>query len=84
VHPNQVYGTFGTNRAPILCQDCHYLQMDQNELPLEPRQLGVQSGATKTIFERMIRSAQTVHLYKTYANYVSNRTKTRFHMTHVT
>jgi hypothetical protein len=28
------------NRASILRQDEHYHQMDQNELPVEPRQLG--------------------------------------------
>jgi hypothetical protein len=78
------YGTFGTNCVPILRQDWHYLRMNQNELALEPRHLGVPSGASKTILEPMVRSAQTVHLSCTYANSVSNRTKTRFHMTHVT
>jgi hypothetical protein len=38
----QAYGMFGTNRAPILRQDSHHLQMDSNELPLELRHLGVQ------------------------------------------
>jgi hypothetical protein len=58
--------------------------MDQNELPLEPRDLGVQSGASKTIYEPMVRLVQTVHLSCTDTNAVSKRTKTRFHMTHVT
>jgi hypothetical protein len=31
---------FDTNRAPILRQDWHYLQMDQNEVPVEPRYQG--------------------------------------------
>jgi hypothetical protein len=35
------YGTFGANRATILPQDYHYLQIDWIELPLEPRHLGV-------------------------------------------
>jgi hypothetical protein len=36
-------GTFSANRAPILCQDWQYLQMDQTELSLEPCHLGVES-----------------------------------------
>jgi hypothetical protein len=36
--------------------------MDQNELPLEPCRLGVQSGASKTIFEPIVCLAQTMHL----------------------
>ena len=46
------------NRAPILLQDKHYLQMDQNELPLEPCHLGVPSGVSKTISEAMVRSCK--------------------------
>jgi hypothetical protein len=37
----QAYGTFGINKAPILHQDLHYLQMERNELPLEPRNIGL-------------------------------------------
>jgi hypothetical protein len=46
----QACGTFGAKHAPILCQDEHCLQMDRNELPHEPRHLGVWSGASKMIF----------------------------------
>ena len=46
------YGMFRANRAPIMSQDYHYLQTDRNELPLEPRQLGVPSGASKMISEQ--------------------------------
>jgi hypothetical protein len=35
--------------------------MDQNELPLEPRQLRVPSGASKMISNPMVSLAQTVH-----------------------
>jgi hypothetical protein len=56
------YGTFGVNNAPILHQDLHYLQMDRNELPLEPHHLGVSLGASKMISEPMVCLAQTVHL----------------------
>jgi len=38
----------------------HYLPTDRNEIPLEPRHLGVSSGASKIISEPC--SAQTVHL----------------------
>jgi aminoglycoside N3'-acetyltransferase len=78
----RAYGTFGTNRAPILRQDYHYLQTDSNKLPLEPRHLGVSSDASKTISKPVVHSAQTVHLYCTDTNTVSKQTETRFHMAH--
>jgi hypothetical protein len=62
----RAYGTFGTNRAPILREGEHYLQTDTNGLPLEPCHLGVPSSASKTIFEPMLRLEQTVHLSSTY------------------
>jgi hypothetical protein len=49
------YGTLGANHAPILCQDYHCLQTDQNELPPEPRHLGVPSGVSKMISDPMVR-----------------------------
>jgi aminoglycoside N3'-acetyltransferase len=78
----RAYGTFGTNRAPILRKDYHYLQTDSNKLPLEPRHLGVSSDASKTISKPVVHSAQTVHLYCTDTNNVSKQTETRFHMAH--
>jgi hypothetical protein len=57
---------------------------DQNDVPLVPRDLGVPSGASKTIIEPIVRLAQTLHLTCTYANSISNQTKTGFNMTHVT
>jgi hypothetical protein len=80
----QAYGTFGANRAPILHQDYHCLQTDRNELPLEPRHLGVPSGASKKIYDPMIRLTQIVHLSYTDTNTISKQTETRFNMTHVT
>jgi hypothetical protein len=50
------YGTFSVNNAPILSQDYHYFQTEWNELPLEPRHLGEQSGASKMISTPMVRS----------------------------
>ena len=54
--------------------------MDPNNLPLEPRHLGVPSGVSKTISKPMVCLAQTVHL----SNTVSKWTKMRLHMTHIT
>ena len=78
------YVTFNANHAPIFRQDKHYLQMDQNELSLEPHHLGVTSGASKTISEPMERLAQTVHLSCTDTNTVSKDKEVRSSMTHVT
>jgi len=80
----QAYGTFGANRAPILCRDEHYIQTDSKSLPLDPRNLGVPSGASKTIFELIARSAQTLHLSCVDTNTVSKWTKMSFHLIHVT
>ena len=78
------YGTFGANRAPILCQYSHYLWKDWNELPLVPRLLVVPSGMSNTISEPMVHLAQTMHLSCTNTNTVSKRKEERFHMTHIT
>jgi hypothetical protein len=53
--------TFSTNRASILHQHLHYLQIDRKKLWLEPRHLGVPSGASKMILKPMVRLVQTVH-----------------------
>jgi hypothetical protein len=58
--------------------------MDEMELPLEPRHLGVPSGISKTISEPTVCLAQNMHLSCTDTNNMSRWTKTRFHMTHVT
>jgi hypothetical protein len=78
------YGMLSTNHAPILCQYLHYLKMDWNELPLEPRHLGVSSGGSKMIFNLIVRLVQTVHLSCPNANTVYKLIKTRFQMSHVT
>jgi hypothetical protein len=77
-------GTFGANRAPLLHQDLHYLQMDRNEHPLEPRHLEVPSGVSKMISRSMVWLAQTVHLSCTDTNTISKQIEPRFHMTSVT
>jgi hypothetical protein len=59
-------------------------QSFRTELPLEACHLGVPSSASKTISMPMVYSVQTVLLSCTDTNTISKRTKTRFHMTHVT
>ena len=80
----RAYGTFGANRAPILHQRDHCLQIDRNEIPHDPRHLGVPSGATKIISEPMVRSAQTAHLSCVKIGTFSTRTETSFHLSLVT
>jgi hypothetical protein len=57
---------------------------DRNELPFEPRHLGVPSVASKTISEPVVCMAQTMHLSCTETKSISKRTERRFYMTHVT
>jgi hypothetical protein len=59
-------------------------QMDRNELPLEPRHLGVPSSASKMIYDPMVCLAQTVHQFYADINIVSTWTETRFHLSLVT
>jgi hypothetical protein len=47
----RAYGTFGANHATILRWDEHYLQIDRNELPLDPHHLGVRLDVPKRICE---------------------------------
>ena len=65
------YGTFGTNYALTLTPSPN----GPNEIPHDPRHLGVPSGASKMISEPMVRLAQTVHLSYTKTNTISERTE---------
>ena len=58
--------------------------MDQNELSLDPRHVGVPSGVLKMIYEPMVRSMQTVHLSCAEMNTISKQTQNSCHLTHVT
>jgi hypothetical protein len=78
----RAYGTFDTNRAPILSQDRHYLQTNSGKLPHDSHHLGVPLGASKMIFEPTVRSAQATHLVK--ISTISKRTKPSFHLSLVT
>jgi hypothetical protein len=58
--------------------------MDQNEIPHDPRHLGVPPGASKVISEPMVRSAQTVHLFCIKISTIAKWIETRFHLGLVT
>jgi hypothetical protein len=58
--------------------------MNWNELLVEPRNLGVPLGASKTISEPKVCLTQAVHLSCTDTNIINKRIGTRFHMTTVT
>jgi hypothetical protein len=57
--------------------------MDRNKFLVEPHHLGVPSGASKIIYEPMLRLTQTMHLSCTNSNTISKRTKMRFHRIHI-
>jgi hypothetical protein len=53
--------------------------MDQNEIPDDPRYLGVPSGASKMIFEPMEHSMQTLLLSRVKISTISSKqTETSF------
>ena len=64
---------------------CTYLVLTQTpspnapkrDIPLEPRHLGVPSGASKMISESMVHVAQTQHLSCTDTNTISKRTENK-------
>jgi hypothetical protein len=58
--------------------------MEQNELSLDTRHLGVPSGVSTMISMPVEHSAQTVHLSCAEINTISKRTEMSFHLTHVT
>jgi hypothetical protein len=75
----------------VQCKPCTYLVSrlalspnGLNKAPPNPRHLGVPSGASKTIYEPMVRLTQTEHLSCTNASTVSKLIETRFHTTHIT
>jgi hypothetical protein len=78
------YGMFGTNRAPILHWHYHCLRMDWNEIPHDQCHIGDPSGASKTIFEPMARSTQTVHLSCVKISTISKQTKASIHLSLIT
>jgi len=78
------YGTFDVNHASNLHEDSHYLQMDRNELPLEPHHVAIPWGASKMISRLMVCSSQIVLLSCVEINTISKWTKMSFHLTNIT
>ena len=75
----------------VWCKPCTYLALKltpspngPNEIPHDPRHLGVPSGASKTISEPMVRSAQTVHRSCVKIITISKQTEASFHLSFVT
>jgi hypothetical protein len=68
-------GMFGANRAPILHRHKHYLQTDQNEIPLDHYCLGVPSGASKMISEPIVYLVHIVHLSCVKISTISKHTE---------
>jgi hypothetical protein len=58
--------------------------MDQNEFPLDPRLVGVPLVAPKMIFEPMVHSAQTMHLFCIKINSITKEIETIFHLIYAT
>ena len=54
--------------------------MDQNEIPRDSRHLGDHSGASKMIFEPMVRLVQTVHLSCVNISTISKQTKMSYQL----
>ena len=72
------------NRAPFLHLDKHYLQTDQNELPLDLHHLGVPSGVPKEISMLVVCLVQIMHLSCTEIKTITKRIKMSFCLMHVT
>jgi hypothetical protein len=75
----------------VQCKPCTYIASrlalspnGPNRAPRDPHHLGVQSSASKTIYEPVVLLMQTEPLSCTDANTVSKQIEMRFHMNHVT
>jgi hypothetical protein len=66
---------FGANYATILPWHEHCLQTERREIPHDWHDLGVPSGAFKTITEPMVCSTQTMHLYYVKISTISKWTE---------
>jgi uncharacterized protein YcgL (UPF0745 family) len=75
------YGTFNANHAPIFYST---VSKRTEQISTRPSPLRSTLGASKMIYEPIVRLTQTEHLCCTDANTVSKQIETRFHMTHVT
>jgi hypothetical protein len=81
---NDFYGMFSTNHAPTMHRHQHCLQMDQKEIPQDPRHLRVPSAASKMTSKAMVHSSQTVHLPCVRMSYIFERSRSSFHLSLLT
>jgi hypothetical protein len=58
--------------------------VDQNKILHDPHHLGIPSGVSKTIYEPMVCSAQTVQLPCIKINTIFKRTETSFYLSLIT
>jgi hypothetical protein len=68
----------------MLCRHKHCLQTYRNEIPHDLLHLAIPSGASKMIFEPMVRSAQIVHLSCIKICTISIQTEMSIHLSLVT
>jgi hypothetical protein len=78
------YGMICANRAHILHRHYHYLQIDQNEIPHNPRLLGVLSSVSRMISKPIVRSTDIVHLSCVMISNISKQIESSFHLSLVT
>jgi hypothetical protein len=71
---------FSANHATILYWHQHFHQMDQNEIPQNPRHHRVPSSASKRISEAVVLLAQIVHLSCVKFSTISKRTESSIHL----
>jgi hypothetical protein len=79
-----VYGMFGANHAPIFHWHKDFLQMDQNEIPHDPRHLEVPLCVSITISKPMVPLVQTLPLSCVKISTISKWTESSFHLNLVT
>ena len=59
----------------LCCTNTNNISNGTNEIPHDPRHLGIPTGASRTIYEPMVCLAQTVHLSYINTNIISKRTE---------
>ena len=68
----------------LSCTNTNTISKWTDEIPYNPCHQGVPSGASKTISESMVRSAQTVHLSCASISSIPKQTESSFHLSLIT
>jgi hypothetical protein len=68
----------------LSCRHQHYLPIDQNKIPHDPRHLGVLSGASKMISEVMFHLAQIMLLSCIKISTIFEQSELSFHLSLIT